>query len=404
MAKVARRQLAKEEGEVLELFSNFPKQFWDDAADRASRLIKQLIEECLEEKRTEVLGAQSYERTTARRGRRGGSYQRKVRTRWGEVTLRVPRVAEGSYDLEIIDRYGRRQVEVDHAIGQLWLAGISTRRLNNITEEIFGYGIRRSTISRITKGLDAEVEVFRNMKIPDTVRYLLLDGIHAKVREVAAQGKVFLVAYGIHTDGRREILGFVLADSESASEWRGFLADLKARGLKGRRLRLITVDGNPGLRKALRDIYPLKRVQRCLMHKIRINRPSGLDQPAAAGSPPSFFSRPRCPWRLSMTRPWRTTSLSQPRPAASSRSARTSASWSSMTGTNSAAGTKLSQVSQMLAYGQASAARWREQYPWATRVLSISEESHCTRSGTTGFPAGISGRGWRNRILSIAVS
>ena len=269
MAKVARRQLAKEEGEVLELFSNFPRQFWADAADRASRLIKQLIEDCLEEKRTEVLGARSYERTTARRGRRGGSYKRKVRTRWGEVTLRVPRVADGMYDLEIIDRYGRRQVEVDHAIGQLWLAGISTRRLNDITEEIFGYGIRRSTISRITKGLDAEVETFRNKKIPDTVRYLLLDGIHAKVREVAAQGKVFLVAYGIHTDGRREILGFVLADSESASEWRGLLADLKARGLKGKRLRLITVDGNPGLRKALRDIYPLKRVQRCLMHKIR---------------------------------------------------------------------------------------------------------------------------------------
>jgi transposase-like protein len=261
--------LANEEVELLELISNFGRQFWDDVAKQVSRLVKRLIEECLEEKRSVIVGADSYERTASRRGRRGGSYKRKVRTRWGEITLRVPRVAEGSYDLEIIDRYGRRQVDVDHAIGQLWLAGISTRRLNNITEEIFGYGIRRSTISRITKGLDAEVEAFRRKKIPDTVRYLLLDGIHAKVREIAAQGKVFLVAYGIHTDGRREILGFVLADSESASEWRGLLADLKARGLKGRRLRLITVDGNPGLRKALRDIYPLKRVQRCLMHKIR---------------------------------------------------------------------------------------------------------------------------------------
>jgi putative transposase len=269
MAKVARQQVAHEEGEVLELFSNFGKQFWHDVAQQASRLIKDLIEECLEAKRTEILGAKIYERTPARRGRRGGSYRRKVRTRWGEIELRVPRVAQGTYDLEIIDRYGRRQVEVDHAIGQLWLAGISTRRLNDITEEIFGYGIRRSTISRITKGLDAEVEAFRHKKIPDTVRYLLLDGIHAKVREVAAQGKVFLVAYGIHVDGRKEILGFVLADSESAPEWRGLLADLKGRGLKGRRLRLITVDGNKGLGKAVREIYPLKRVQRCLMHKIR---------------------------------------------------------------------------------------------------------------------------------------
>jgi putative transposase len=269
MAKLARQQVANEEAEALELVANFSKQFWDDVANRTSRLIKQLIEECLEAKRAEVLDAASYERTPKRRGRRGGSYKRKVRTRWGEVELRVPRVAEGSYDLEIIDRYGRRQVEVDQAIGHLWLAGISTRRLNLITEEIFGYGVRRSTISKITKGLDAEVEAFRNKRIPDTVRYLLLDGIHAKVREVAAQGKVFLVAYGIHCDGRREILGFVLADSESAAAWRDFLADLKGRGLKGRRLRLITVDGNPGLRKAIRDIYPLKRVQRCLMHKIR---------------------------------------------------------------------------------------------------------------------------------------
>jgi putative transposase len=269
MAKLARQVPVDEEVELLELFSNLGRQFWDDVAGHVSRLVKRLIEESLEAKRAEVLDARSYERTPGRRGWRGGSYRRKVKTRWGEVTLRVPRVADGSYDLEIIDRYGRRQVEVDHAIGQLWLAGISTRRLNNITEEIFGFGIRRSTISRITKGLDAEVEAFRCKKIPDTVRYLLLDGIHAKVREVAAQGKVFLVAYGIHTDGRREILGFVLADSESAACWRDFLADLKGRGLKGRRLRLITVDGNPGLRKALRDIYPLKRVQRCLMHKIR---------------------------------------------------------------------------------------------------------------------------------------
>jgi transposase-like protein len=101
------------------------------------------------------------------------------------------------------------------------------------------------------------------------VRYLLLDGIHAKVREIGAAGKVFLVAYGIHSDARREILGFVLADSESAAAWRDFLADLKGRGLKGRRLKLITIDGNPGLARALKEIYPLKPVQRCLMHKTR---------------------------------------------------------------------------------------------------------------------------------------
>lgn len=270
MSKLAPAAAAtKDEGQTLELITNLGKHFWDDVETQVAALTKRLIEQCLEAKRTEILGAASYERTSSRAGRRGGSYRRKVHTRWGQIELRVPRIADGTYDLEIIDRYGRRQIEIDQAIGRLWLAGISTRRLNNITEEIFGHGVRRSTISRITKGLDAEVEAFRAKKIPDTVRYLLLDGIHAKVREVGAVGKVFLVAYGIHVDGRREILGFVLADSESAAAWRDFLADLKARGLKGRCLKLITIDGSPGLIKGLKDIYPLKPVQRCLMHKIR---------------------------------------------------------------------------------------------------------------------------------------
>jgi putative transposase len=270
VAKLAQQRIATEdESAVFELIANLGRQFWDDVSNQVARLVKQLIEQCLEAKRTEVVGAAKYERTKTRTGRRGGSYERTVKTRWGKVKVRVPRVADGSYDLEIIDRYGRRQVEVDQAIGRLWLAGISTRRLNNITEDIFGYGIRRSTVSRITKGLDAEVEAFRAKKITDTVRYLLLDGIHAKVREVAATGKVFLVAYGIHSDGRREILGFVLADSESAPAWRDFLIDLKARGLKGKELRLITIDGNKGLRRAVKEVYPLKRVQRCLMHKVR---------------------------------------------------------------------------------------------------------------------------------------
>jgi transposase-like protein len=190
MAKLACKRTTVEEFGHLELLDNFGKQFWDDVSDQVAGAIKNLIERCLEAKRTEAVGAASYERTKRRTARRGGSYRRRVRTKWGEIERRVPRIADGSYDLEIIDRYGRRQVEVDRAIGQLWLAGISTRRLNNITEDIFGYGVRRSTVSRITRGLEAEVAAFRSKPIPDTARYLLLDGIHAKVREVATAGKV----------------------------------------------------------------------------------------------------------------------------------------------------------------------------------------------------------------------
>ena len=270
MAKVARqREAEKEAGRSLELIANLARRFWDDVADRITQRVKTLIEEFLEARRTEVLGAGAYERSPARNGHRGGSYARRLKTRWGEVAIRVPRVAGGSYELEIIDRWGRRQVFLDEAIGRLFLAGVSTRRLEKVAEELFGIGMSKSQVSEITKALDAEVAAFRERKVPDTVRYLLLDGISAKVIEVGVQGRVFLVAYGIHGDGRREILGFVLAPSESAAAWAAFLGDLKARGLKGKALRLITIDGSKGLRKAVAEVFPLVKVQRCLVHRIR---------------------------------------------------------------------------------------------------------------------------------------
>src|SRR6266508_4061863 len=270
MAKVAREQAAQEDaGRSLELIANLARLFWDDVADRIAGLVRQLVEEFLEARRTEELGATAYERTDARIGHRGGSYRRRLKTTWGDVELRVPRLADGGYDLEIIDRWGRRQADVDALVGKLFLAGVSTRRLERLAEQLFGYGLSKAAVSEITKSLDAEVRAFRERTIPDAVRYLLCDGITAKVREVGVRGKVFLVAFGIHADGRREILEFVLADSESEANWRGFLQDLKARGLKGKALKLITIDGAKGLRAAVRDVYPLKPVQRCLVHKIR---------------------------------------------------------------------------------------------------------------------------------------
>lgn len=270
MATVARPSAAeKQTGRSLELITNLARLFWDDVADRIAGLVRQLVEEFLEARRTELLGAGSYERTEGRTGHRGGSYRRRLQTRWGDVELRIPRLAEGTYDLEIIDRWGRRQADVDQIVGKLFLAGVSTRRLERLADQLLGFGLSKAAVSEITKSLDAEVRSFRERAIPDTVRYLLLDGITAKVREVGVRGKVFLVAFGIGADGRREILGFVLADSESEANWRGFLQDLKARGLKGKALKLITIDGAKGLRAAVREVYPLKPVQRCLVHKIR---------------------------------------------------------------------------------------------------------------------------------------
>jgi hypothetical protein len=149
VAKVARQQVSeKEAGRSLELIANLARLFWDDVADRIAQLVKTLIEEFLEARRTEVLGAGAYERTPSRNGHRGGSYARRLKTRWGEVVIRVPRLAQGSYELEIIDRWGRRQVELDEAIGRLFLAGVSTRRLERVAEELWGIGLSRSQVFR----------------------------------------------------------------------------------------------------------------------------------------------------------------------------------------------------------------------------------------------------------------
>ncbi len=352
----------------------------------------------MEEELNEVVGEKGKHdrsRSATRHGSEAGSAVLGGR----KVAVIRPRArhVDGSGEVELATY---AQFAKEDLLGQMALermvAGLSTRNYSAGLEpvgDVEATGTKRSSVSRrfVERTTTALKELMSKDLSECDIVALLLDGV-----EIA--GHTMIVALGIDAKGHKHPLGLREGTTENKGVCRALLSDLIERGLTFDDGILVVIDGGKALRAAVNSVFGrMAVVQRCQIHKRRINRPSGLDQPAAAGSPPSFFSRPRCPSRLSITRPWRATSLSQPRPAASSRSARTSASWSSMTGTNSAAGTKLSQVSQMLAYGQASPARWREQYPWATRVLSISEESHCTRSGTTGFPAGISVRGWRNR-------
>lgn len=117
--------------------------------------------------------------------------------------------------------------------------------------------------------LDADLQVYQTKPLPDDVAFLFLDGITQKVRELGVVGKVMLCAFGIRTDGTKELLSFRLVDGEDTTTWRAFLVDLKSRGLQGKALQLITVDGHPALLKALREIYPLRRLQRCIAHKLR---------------------------------------------------------------------------------------------------------------------------------------
>lgn len=243
---------------------------WSAIEERVIYATKVIIEALLLTERAEWLQTQPYERSGKRKGYRNGSYTRALMTKSGFIpNLSIPRIRESGFQFKILDRYKRRTPEVDSAIGRLFISGISTRRLESLLKGLYGKRISRQTVSNTQKSLDEEVEKYKSKPIEDTVEFLFLDGIVQKVREIGIENKVMLCAYGIYKDGRREILSFELVDNEDTDNWRGFLVSLKSRGLLGKSLRLITTDGNSGLLKALREIYPFKKAQRCIVHKLR---------------------------------------------------------------------------------------------------------------------------------------
>ena len=230
-----------------------------------------MIEQALREELSQHLGAGPYERTGERRGYRNGHYRRRLLTRYGEMAdVAVPRAEEGGMEFETLGRYQRRQLEIDKILGQLFLAGISTRRLRRLSEELYGRRISAATISKMTAHLAGELEQYRTAPIVDEeVEFLFLDGIAERVRELGMERKILLCALGMTAAGKKRILGFRLVDAEDTASWKALLMELKARGLTGKHLRLITVDGCPGLLAALKEIYPFQKVQRCIAHRLR---------------------------------------------------------------------------------------------------------------------------------------
>jgi transposase-like protein len=243
---------------------------WAEISRHLLRGLRALLESLLEAEVTARVGAGRYERTERRRGHRNGHYTRDLVTTHGPLPrLRVPRLLEDGVDFTLFDRYQRWQAAVDAAIGQLFLQGVSTRKLKHIARDLFGAPVSAGTLSKAAVVLDADLQAYQAKPLANNIPFLFLDGITQKVGELEVEGKVMLCAFGFHRDGRKELLSFRLADLEDTTTWRAFLVDLKSRGLHGKALHLITVDGHPALLKALREIYPLRRIHRCIAHKLR---------------------------------------------------------------------------------------------------------------------------------------
>src|SRR5919201_2052785 len=212
--------------------------------------------------------AQRYERSEARRDTRAGHYERGLQTKAGEVRLRVPKLRQQTFETAIIERYRRRESSVEEALIEMYLAGVSVRRVEDITEALWGTRVSPSTLAELNQKIYARIHEWRNRPIAQEHPYVYLDGIWlsrefgGEVRPVAV-----LVAIGVNADGFREILGVVEGAKEDAESWRAFLRHLKGRGLRG--VRLVVSDKCLGLVEALGAFYHEDAWKRCVVHWYR---------------------------------------------------------------------------------------------------------------------------------------
>ena len=201
--------------------------------------------------------------------RRNGSYRRWLMTELGEIELCVPRTRTYSA-LAVVRAYARRADHVDRMILACFVLGLSTRKVAVALAPILGRRISAGTVSRIAKTLDAAVAAFHRRPLDDIYPVLMLDGVVLSRKTGAgAIRRPVLVALGLRPDGRKEIIDYRLAVAESAAQWELFLTDLYRRGLEGKALEMICVDGGAGLLAALPTVYPGVAIQRCWAHKIR---------------------------------------------------------------------------------------------------------------------------------------
>ena len=231
---------------------------------------RQALKEILETRMYNTIDSylsQARERELA--DRRNGSYSRHLLTELGDLELQIPRTRTVSA-ISVLKRFSRRVLPVERLVLLAFLLGLSTRKAGQALLPILGEPISPSTVSEIAKQLDHAVEAYHRRKLTDTYEVLLLDGLVLKRKTgVGTQKRTVLVALGIQSDGKKEVIDFRQVRSESQSAWEGFLNSLYQRGLQGQNLKLVVVDGGTGLEAALPLVYGHVPTQRCWAHKTR---------------------------------------------------------------------------------------------------------------------------------------
>jgi len=230
--------------------------------------VEQTLNDLLDAEADRLCNAKRYEHVEDRADQRAGHYSRTVHTKAGPVELKMPKLRKATFETAIIERYRRRESSVEEALIEMYLAGVSVRRVEDITEALWGTRVSAGTVSELNKKLYERIEQWRNRPLEGDYPYVYVDGIGLKrswggeVRNVA-----ILVAIGVAQDGFRDILGICEGAKEDKESWSNFLRHLKQRGLKG--VELIISDRCLGLVETVGEFYPDARWQRCIVHFYR---------------------------------------------------------------------------------------------------------------------------------------
>ncbi len=232
-------------------------------------IVERVVQELLEAEMTEHIGAAPYERSATRAGRRNGHKPRALRTRVGTLNLFVPQDREGSFSSRLFARYQRNEKALVLALMEMYVEGVSTRKVKEITEELCGTSFSKSTVSHLATGLDAELAAWRERRLEaEAYPYLFVDARYEKARaghRVVSQG--VLVVSAVREDGLREILAVEVADTESEATYQELFRSLKARGLRG--VELVVSDDHEGLKAAIARHFQGAAHQRCQVHYAR---------------------------------------------------------------------------------------------------------------------------------------
>ena len=230
--------------------------------------VQEVLNSLLDAEADQLTNAQKYERTEGRQDTRAGHYTRKLLTGAGEVELEVPKLRTLTFESAIIERYRRRESSVEEALVEMYLAGVSTRRIEDITELLWDAKLSAGTVSRLNGKVYEQIEAWRKRPLERTYPYVFLDGVYLKRNWGGEYENVaILIAMAVNERGEREVIGATEGMKEDKESWLAFLRHLKERGLQG--TQLFTADKCTGLIESMAEVFPQARYQRCVVHFYR---------------------------------------------------------------------------------------------------------------------------------------